>query len=186
MDPALVQSFDEEMRSVFTRSGKATGYWPNYFLRKVKKAGGLKVAQDLLRPSTKLSTGFGKLATANRLDLSVEFLAIQPKWFPLFTDKERQIARTRLEKAGYIALPEEVPVTPGLIEGAAYTIQINAFERNPEARRRCIEHHGCTCCICGFNFGAVYGNVADGHIHIHSPPRRAAQHRGSQAALGRR
>ena len=47
------------------------------------------------------------------------------------------------------------------------SIMVNAYERNPQARRQCIDAHGTACCICGFSFGAVYGNVADGYIHVH-------------------
>jgi predicted HNH restriction endonuclease len=54
-----------------------------------------------------------------------------------------------------------------LVEGAAYRVSVNAYERNQEARRRCIEHHGVSCCICTFNFRDVYGEVAEGFIHVH-------------------
>jgi hypothetical protein len=64
-------------------------------------------------------------------------------------------------------LPEEVVETPTLIEGAVRQVTVNAYERNPEARRRCIEAHGTSCCICGFSFGTVYGEVAEGYIHVH-------------------
>lgn len=64
-------------------------------------------------------------------------------------------------------LPEEIIQTSGLAEGAVRSITVNAYERNPEARRRCIEAHGTTCCICEFDFGTVYGEVAKGYIHVH-------------------
>lgn len=64
-------------------------------------------------------------------------------------------------------LPEEVVETATLVEGAVRQITVNAYERNPEARQRCIEAHGTSCCVCGFSFGAVYGEVADGYIHVH-------------------
>jgi hypothetical protein len=64
-------------------------------------------------------------------------------------------------------LPEEVTETPELSEGAVSSVSVNAYERNPEARRRCIEAHGTSCCICGFSFGAVYGEEAEGYIHVH-------------------
>jgi hypothetical protein len=64
-------------------------------------------------------------------------------------------------------LPEEVVPTPGLLEGAVRTVTINAYERNPEARRRCVAHYGPTCVACGFNFAAVYGSLADGYIQVH-------------------
>jgi putative restriction endonuclease len=64
-------------------------------------------------------------------------------------------------------LPEEVAETPTLFEGAVRKIPVNAYERNPVARQRCIAAHGTTCCICRFNFGAEYGPEAEGYIHVH-------------------
>jgi hypothetical protein len=64
-------------------------------------------------------------------------------------------------------LPEEVPPGAAIVEGAIRTVQVNAYERDPIARRRCIEDHGTNCSVCKFNFGAVYGPVAEGYIHVH-------------------
>ncbi len=64
-------------------------------------------------------------------------------------------------------LPEEVVPTPGLLEGAVRTVTINAYERNPEARRRCVAHYGPSCMVCGFNFATAYGVLATGYIHVH-------------------
>jgi 5-methylcytosine-specific restriction protein A len=52
---------------------------------------------------------------------------------------------------------EEVSTIKGLIEGAVRSIFVNAYERNPDARRRCISHHGWVCKVCGFDFEVVYG-----------------------------
>lgn len=54
-----------------------------------------------------------------------------------------------------------------LAEGTATSIQTTSFERNALARRRCIEHYGTACCICGFSFGEVYGELAKGFIEVH-------------------
>jgi hypothetical protein len=64
-------------------------------------------------------------------------------------------------------LPEEVTVPGALLEGNAVQIVINAYERNPENRRRCKELHGTVCCICGFDFRPAYGEIFDGMIHVH-------------------
>lgn len=60
-------------------------------------------------------------------------------------------------------------VEPGAVfrEGAVVRVSVNAYERNLAARRTCIEHYGTSCCICGFNFGRVYGPEVDGLIHVH-------------------
>ncbi|WP_438319048.1 HNH endonuclease [Sporosarcina sp. FA9] len=40
------------------------------------------------------------------------------------------------------------------------------YERNPVARRKCIEHYGCSCIICKFNFESTYGNLGKDFIHV--------------------
>jgi 5-methylcytosine-specific restriction endonuclease McrA len=67
---------------------------------------------------------------------------------------------------GDFPLPEEV-AGEQVVEGAVRSVVVNAYERDPQARRRCIEAHGTRCCICGFSFGVVYGPVAEGYIHVH-------------------
>lgn len=69
--------------------------------------------------------------------------------------------------AGVELLPDELDAAIPMREGARYQVLVNAYERNPEARRQCIAAHGTDCCICGFSFGAVYGEVAEGYIHVH-------------------
>ena len=64
-------------------------------------------------------------------------------------------------------LPEELDASLTRIEGARYQITVNAYERDPRARQLCIARHGTTCAICEFSFGAVYGPVAEGFIHVH-------------------
>ena len=65
--------------------------------------------------------------------------------------------------------PEEIPEgeESNYPEGGKKQITINAYERNPEAREKCIEHYGPTCRICGFNFGKTYGDKYKRFIHIH-------------------
>jgi hypothetical protein len=56
---------------------------------------------------------------------------------------------------------------PVLIEGAAHESVLTQYERNPEARRKCIEHYGLSCIICGFDFMLAYGEAGRGFIHVH-------------------
>ena len=69
----------------------------------------------------------------------------------------------------FVEEPSEIPALPAkpIFEGSAYQIEATKFERNPEARRLCIERHGSTCRTCGFDFAKSHGDVADGYIHIH-------------------
>lgn len=66
-----------------------------------------------------------------------------------------------------VPLSEEVLSTGKLTEGAVCRVTVNAYERNPVARSRCIGHYGPTCIVCRFNFGAVYGLFAERFIHVH-------------------
>jgi hypothetical protein len=63
--------------------------------------------------------------------------------------------------------PDELPEGGGYIEGAAQQIVVNRFERSLEARNACIAHYGCTCQVCNVDFGARYGELGIGFIHVH-------------------
>lgn len=54
-----------------------------------------------------------------------------------------------------------------VLEGSKKQITVNAYERNPAARKRCIEHWGFSCAVCGFDFEKIYGEVGKGFIHVH-------------------
>lgn len=68
--------------------------------------------------------------------------------------------------AGFTS-PDEVSGPALLVEGAVCRVTVNAYERNPEARRRCIAAHQPRCYACGFDFGAAYGPEFAGFIHVH-------------------
>lgn len=69
--------------------------------------------------------------------------------------------------SGQIPYPDEVDAGTEYREGAVVRVSVNAYERNPAARRACIEHFGTSRCICGFSFGLVYGPEVEGFIHVH-------------------
>ncbi|MEV5116681.1 HNH endonuclease [Peribacillus frigoritolerans] len=61
--------------------------------------------------------------------------------------------------------PDEVSET--LEEGKRKTIRVNVYERNPIARKHCMEHYGAQCKICSLNFEDTYGEVGKDFIHVH-------------------
>ncbi|MHA7224123.1 HNH endonuclease [Arthrobacter sp. RHLT1-20] len=64
--------------------------------------------------------------------------------------------------------PDPTQPVPGTYpEGAVARVQVNRYERSPEARRACIAHHGTTCAACGFSFEISYGGIGKDFIHIH-------------------
>jgi hypothetical protein len=93
----LAARFHQEMLAIHPRSGRATGYWPNRFLQKVRRIGGLAAAHDWLRPEKGLSPGLQRLAREGRTDLSMEALVIKEHWSRLFSDDELNEARRRLK-----------------------------------------------------------------------------------------
>lgn len=62
--------------------------------------------------------------------------------------------------------PDEIDI-PILLEGAKKTVTVNAYERNTEARQRCLDKWGLNCSVCSFHFQLVYGEIGRGYIHVH-------------------
>ncbi|WP_017221377.1 HNH endonuclease [Moritella dasanensis] len=62
---------------------------------------------------------------------------------------------------------DEIESPEKYTEGSVKQLYVNAYERNSLARKKCIDHYGTSCIICGFNFKEVYGNEAEGFIHVH-------------------
>ncbi len=54
-----------------------------------------------------------------------------------------------------------------LAEGASRSVSVTVYERNPLARQQCIAHYGPKCFACDFSFGEIYGETAEGFIHVH-------------------
>lgn len=62
---------------------------------------------------------------------------------------------------------QEIVEDSTLPEGAQRRVIVNAYERNPVARRRCLEHHGYACAVCGVVLQDVYGPIAKSFIEVH-------------------
>lgn len=103
MDP--VESTDTEklfaraMRDVYERARKEASYTATYFLRMIADLGPMETARRLLH-SAKPSEGFTALWERGRLDLTVENVVLQSQFADLFTDDERDLARSRLAEYG--------------------------------------------------------------------------------------
>lgn len=64
-------------------------------------------------------------------------------------------------------IPEEIISLEALLEGTTKSIEVNVYERNPIARKKCIDYYGLSCFICGFNFQKYYGSIGENYIHVH-------------------
>lgn len=54
-----------------------------------------------------------------------------------------------------------------LTEGAKKTVTVNAYEREPKAREKCLEIYGYNCKVCEMNFENLYGQIGKEFIHVH-------------------
>lgn len=52
-------------------------------------------------------------------------------------------------------------------EGTPNQIYITKYERNPYARKKCIEYFGISCSVCELNFEKTYGEIGKDFIHVH-------------------
>lgn len=84
-----------------------------------------------------------------------------------------EVVASRLEEAwrtflsGRLPPADEVRQAFLYREGAVRQLFVNAYERDPRARRKCIEHFGAACSVCEMQFGLVYGTFAESFIHVH-------------------
>ncbi|MEU6698848.1 DUF262 domain-containing protein [Pseudonocardia sp. NPDC046786] len=74
------------------------GYDPRYFREMVLQHGAVGAVRRLLA-STTPSDGFVRLWEADRLDLTVEAMAVDPRFAALFDERERDIAQRRLDRS---------------------------------------------------------------------------------------
>ncbi len=96
MPNRLECEFTDEMLRLYSVTDEAIGSWPTRYLEKIKVVGGLKAAQDALKPTNAIAPSLRRLAKEYRLDLSLEDVVLQEPWRDLFTAAELGVARERL------------------------------------------------------------------------------------------
>jgi 5-methylcytosine-specific restriction protein A len=175
-------SIEDELTAAFIDNyqlaGKEVGYWGHRFLQAVKRNGGLANAKRMLLPRNDgQRKGLDALLEANRPDLTVEATVLQLKFRGLFTAAEIATAQERLGEFGKVItvhiaswqrlFPDELDPGKKYVEGAKKQVRVNAYERDPKARKACLKHYGYDCVVCGFNFQSRFGNIGKDFIHVH-------------------
>jgi 5-methylcytosine-specific restriction enzyme A len=175
-------SLEEELTAAFIDgyhvAGKEVGYWGRRFLQAVRRNGGLATSKRMLLPrNAGQLKGLDALLEANRPELTVEAIVLQPKFRGLFTAAELATAQERLGEYGKTIaknlsgrerlFPDELEPGRKYVEGAKKQIRVNAYERDSKARKICLKHHGYTCVVCGFSFESRYGEFGKDFIHVH-------------------
>jgi 5-methylcytosine-specific restriction endonuclease McrA len=95
----------------------------------------------------------------------VFFSKVQRRRFRLVTPSTRGARRT--PQAPDKIHPETVPADREYITGAVRKVLVNAYERDPDARRACLKQHGTRCAVCAISFEQRYGPIGIGFIHVH-------------------
>ncbi|WP_340019363.1 DUF3427 domain-containing protein [Paenibacillus sp. FSL H3-0457] len=62
---------------------------------------------------------------------------------------------------------EENELLEEYYEGTSKRRIVNTYERNPEARQKCIDHYGLSCTVCNFSFENKYGVLGKEYIQVH-------------------
>ena len=97
MPDNLEQQFHEQMINIYRNALTQTRYKATGFLEMVTMQGGLAAAKTLLH-TLHLPDWFAALWARGRLDLTMEYMLIQPPWRSLFTNEELAVARKRLDQ----------------------------------------------------------------------------------------
>lgn len=97
---SLEDQFDEAMLEIYRRALSECKYNATRFLQMVNEQGGLQAARTLIN-APDISDGFTALYLCGRLDLTVEAVALDPKWQALFSQEELAKARKRLTDLNY-------------------------------------------------------------------------------------
>lgn len=131
-------------------------------------------------PPERLDDCYPILATAHRkfIELAAEQRKKTPwrsSFSPGVVSYLNQLLNISLPLPTYVSgkpdyemiFPDEVTTANIYPEGAVSQVLVNVYERDPKARKACIEHYGLNCHVCNFNFETVYGERGKGFIHIH-------------------
>lgn len=178
LNMSLEDDFTAALDAAYQRTGREVNYWARRFIQSLRRNGGLATARRMLKPRTSQQRkGLDALLEANRPELSLEAIVLQPQFQPLFTETELAVARERLGEYGKRIkdirgsrerlFPDELELGRAYAEGAKKTVRVNAHERNPRARQRCIKRYGAKCVVCGFDFQDAYGELGKDFIHVH-------------------
>ena len=72
-----------------------------------------------------------------------------------------------ITKGDMSPFPDEVGNDEIYTEGSVKKVSVNRYERDLEARRKCIEHYKPKCRVCDLEFHKFYGTIGDDFIHVH-------------------
>jgi 5-methylcytosine-specific restriction protein A len=69
--------------------------------------------------------------------------------------------------SGPFGFPDEVANDRTFVEGGVQRVLVNRYERDPKARKACLDHYGTKCRVCHTRMNDFYGKIAEDFIHVH-------------------
>ena len=96
----LEKQFHQDMLDGSVELRTKHGYNPTYFLQMVHEHGGVGAVRRLLQ-TPNYQDGLTSLWEINRLDMSCEAAALNPKYASLFAEAEKREAKKRLKAMNY-------------------------------------------------------------------------------------
>ncbi len=97
---ALEQQFTAGMYEAYRFLARTIKYRAIWFLDMLTQQGGVPTARQLLYGKD-ATYGLERLREAGMLDRSLEAWVLEPRFERLFTDEDREKARTRLQQYGF-------------------------------------------------------------------------------------
>ena len=91
---------------------------------------------------------------------------VKSKSVRLLTEQGFEILR-KGESDSDAIYADEVPPDTQYAEGAVMQVTVNRYERDQKARQAALKYHGNQCKVCDIDMSKVYGEIAEGFIHIH-------------------
>lgn len=135
---------------LYTRTSNA--YGTKYYLTKIYEENGAEGLEN------------GLLSLLQHIEYYEEKTGVKLNKQRSIHESFLEIIDTDLEHTVY---PDEIDDSINYSEGKSKKILVNSYERNPHARKKCIENYGLNCQVCDFNFEEKYGQLGKNFIHVH-------------------
>lgn len=135
---------------LFTRTTNI--YGTEYYLQKIYEENGVEGLQNAL------------LSLSQHIDYYEEKSGSSVKKRKDVYERYLNLIDKEPQKTVY---PDEVDIKIEYSEGKTKKVLVNSYERNPVARKKCIEHFGLNCQVCDFNFKEKFGDLGKDFIHVH-------------------
>ncbi|MCR5704075.1 MAG: HNH endonuclease [Eubacterium sp.] len=133
---------------------------------RVKRTNFISLMKEITNGDTKLMINNVKLDESQFLEDSTDWNKFEIKYTKIPYSDEGLLKRTVNLICGMMLSLIDYSIE-GAEEGKQYNVRVNKYERNPINRKICLDNKGYKCCICGFDFEKIYGEIGKNTIEVH-------------------